>query len=146
VDGFRSNYGNSGHLVRGARVSIDYEIDWYGPAVVATINQAMHARGKKVADYLKKKIVSNISVSITGTSGRSKPGEFPRAETKKLMGSIFSDVVIAGIGIYDVSVGSTAEYAAPLELSMDRSFLKRTLMEETQEILRIFATPIMPLE
>lgn len=146
MEGFTSNHGNSGPLTRGARVFIDYEIDWYGPAVVATINRAMLNRGKKVAAYLKAKVVSNISVSITGASGRSKPGEFPRAETKRLMGSIFSDVTNAGIGIYDVSVGSTAPYAAPLELSMDRSFLKRTLLEESEEILRIFSTPITTIE
>ena len=147
---------NSGPLTMGSRVSVDFRMEWHGPLMISIINAAMLTRSKMAENHLKSKIVSNISTPVTGrvnrtwtrsgNTGRSRPGEFPRAETRRLMGSIVSTVDIAGPGIYDVSVGSTASYATPLELAMDRSFLKRTMEEETQQILAILSRPITGIE
>lgn len=135
--------------------------------VMTNINLAMSVRVGIATEWLRTKIVYNISrpvtkrltartvMSVTGASqtayfteisNRSKPGEFPKADTTLLMKSIFGEVRNPFIGIYDGYVGTPVDYAVPLELKMNRSFLKRTLLEEKATIVAILASPIQDRE
>lgn len=73
---------------------------------------------------------------------RSKPGEFPRADTTQLLRTIFTDYKQAGPGTFDGFVGSPLDYSLRLELKMNRSFLRRTLNEERSTVIRILTGPI----
>jgi len=66
-------------------------------------------------------------------ASRSKPGEFPRADTTRLM----KDIFYRRTGPTSALVGTSLKYGVKLELKMNRSFLRRTLYEFAPTIRRI---------
>jgi hypothetical protein len=78
----------------------------------------------------------------TVISDRSKPGEFPKADTTQLMKSIFTDVKHTAEGYIHGFVGTPLDYGWMLEVRMNRSFLVRTLQEEADKVRAILSGPI----
>jgi len=129
---------------------------WFIKEVSGKIAMTMHGRVKMITHYLRSKVVQNISRPVTKGKGlrggniisnRSKPGEFPKAETTHLMKTIFGNVVQTRKGMFDGHVGTTVSYGIILETSkrLDRSFLVRTLREETPRIKMMLSGPIKGL-
>lgn len=116
-------------------------LDWLGERVEKNINMGMDARVRLAAQLLRDRVVVNISRPVTKLGGgrvdpgsRSKPGEFPKADTTRLMKDIFWE----SRGEREAIVGTTLDYGAVLELGrLKRSFLQRTLREEQGRIRRI---------
>lgn len=135
---------------RGQRT--DVEVQWFIRQVQQRVTLHMRSRVTIAAEYLKSKVVRNISrpvYKLTGPRGgrvvtnRSKPGEFPKAETSQLMRTIFADVKGRGDTV-DAYVGTPLDYGLILETSprLDRSFLRRTFNEEQSNIKRILTVPV----
>lgn len=127
----------------------DYELKWHGKAVRSEMNREMGLRVRIASQYLRDRTVKNLSkpvIKIPGTKGRktrvdpdsrSNPGEFPRADTTRLMKDVFYRMVKPMEGV----VGTTLDYGLFLEVKMDRSFLRRTLREQSGPIRRILTKP-----
>ena len=126
---------------------------FFGKFLLAAEGEA-RVRTEVATEYLKNKVIKNISKPVTKTvvkrkrgkgtytkvTNRSKPGQYPKADTTQLMKSIFStlrdfrdDVRGEWVG----QVGTPLEYGLVLELLMDRSFLHRTLREEEKRLSQI---------
>ena len=124
-------------------------IDWYIENVSDKIAMTMKQRMGIVLEYLLTRTKKNISIPVqivVGPRGgqhveRSKPGEFPRLDTTMLQKTLFTDIKEDEKGIHGY-LGTPMEYALPLELDMDRSFLRRTLNEERGRITKILTGPI----
>lgn len=122
-----------------------YELEWYLDKVNKTLRMTVRQRLILATKFLKSKVVKNISKPVSVSVGprggrvvqRSKPGEFPRAETSTLMRSIFTEVRPESPGVWNGYVGTPIDYGAILELNLDRSFLQRTMEEERLGIRRI---------
>lgn len=134
---------------------------WFIEQAVANTKLTVRQRMEIATEYLRTKVVKNISVPviktvvsvgkqprneqghfqarrrITRVSGRSKPGEFPRADTTLLMKSIIGTVEEDNGGFVGY-VGTPVSYGVILEMKMDRSFLVRTLHEEKENLRKIF--------
>jgi len=76
-------------------------------------------------------------VTRTVVVERSKPGEYPRADTGLLSKSIFSEVKRVGRYSYKGYVGTPLDYGLILEWTLNRSFLLRTYMEEENNLIRL---------
>ncbi len=112
------------------------QIEWFGNQVAQNIRVGMAARLRVAAQLLRDRVVINLSKPVEKTRGqrsgrtrvvpgsRSRPGEFPRADTTRLMKDIFYEV--DGM---TARVGTTLDYGLILETQMDRSFLQRTMNE-----------------
>jgi hypothetical protein len=97
--------------------------------------------------YLQTKVVQNISVpvvkeksKITGriiVTERSKPGEFPRADTTQLMKTTFVKVKEVSPEIVEGYLGTPLDYGLFLEVMMERQWLTRTMTEEMETIRQI---------
>lgn len=113
---------------------------WFIKEVHQAISLTLKQRTVLGTEYLKDQMVKNLSVAVDrDKSGRvtvrSKPGEFPRAETTQLLKTIFTDYEHAEDGSYSEGyVGSPLDYSLILETQMNRSFFVRTLDEEIQAI------------
>lgn len=130
------------------------EVEWFINEVSSKIKLPIEARVKVATEFLRDKIVQNISRPVTKTpvtgkkgtytriTNRSKPGEYPKADTTQLMKSIFSVTMSTASGMYDGAIGTPIDYGVILELSMDRSFMVRTLFEERSKIVAILTGPI----
>jgi hypothetical protein len=143
--------------------------EWFIDKVMSKTRMTLKKRVTVATQYLRDKIVQNISVPVTneertryflveGKDGkkvqkkstrivvteRSKEGEFPRADTTLLMKTIFSEVKSQGTDIVDGYIGTPLKYGLILETSLrlKRSFLRRTLNEEIRNIERIIDGPI----
>ena len=129
-------------------VRFDARLEWFGERVRNNINVGMLARLKSVGQLLRDKIVINISIPVvkeksprTGlivVTERSVAGEFPRADTTRLMKDIFSDV---HEDEQLVRVGTTLDYGLWLEIRMQRGFIARTLLELADRLGVILASP-----
>jgi hypothetical protein len=149
-----------------AKVSAKAKINWHGQKVKRNIRLGMEQRIKLAAMMLRDQTVRNISRPVTKIKGRrrdskgkfrsatrvdptsrSKPGEFPKADTTRLMKDIFwqeDNRFFRGPGAI---IGTTLDYGAILELSsrLDRSFLRRTHREQLGRIRQILLTgPPLP--
>jgi hypothetical protein len=93
----------------------------------------MHLRVTVATLYMRDRIVRNISVPVTKVDGvvmdRSRPGQFPKADTTHLMKTIFHHVRSHRTGV-DGFVGTPLDYGLVLETKMNRSFLRKTLVRE----------------
>jgi hypothetical protein len=127
------------------------EIEWFIKEVSDKVSMAMRQRVRIATELLKSRVVKNISTPVvkgTGPRGgkvvtdRSKPGEFPHAETVELLKTIFGVVTETIKGVWDGFVGTPLDYGLILETKMHRSFLVRTLNEERDKIKRILTGPI----
>jgi hypothetical protein len=119
--------------------------------VLNRVNLTMHERVRLATAMLLSAITKNISTAVTigkgpkggrVVTGRSRPGEYPHAETVQLMRTLFSDVRENQDGSVDGFVGSPLEYSLILETQMDRSFLVRTLHEEASNLRLILTAPM----
>jgi len=131
-------------------------VQWYGEQVTNNIHMGMLRRLKITAQLLRDKVVINLSIPVlkqkskrTGRivvdpASRSKPGEFPRADTTRLMKDIFWEVDDSDPRNIRAYVGTTLDYGLFLEMFMDRSFLRRTLNEESARLAVIMAAPTGP--
>lgn len=137
---------------------------WFLNEVSDKVATSLRNRVRLATEHVRNQVVINISRPVTKTvrvysvrnpetgrvkrqqrtivSNRSKPGEFPKADTTQLMKTIFGDVREDGTGRIDGFVGSPLDYALFLELKMDRRFLTRTLAQERDTITRILTGPI----
>ena len=127
-------------------------VQWYGQKVMGNINVGMEKRLKVCAQLLRDKVVINLSIPVmketrkgkTVVTERSKPGEFPRADTTRLMKDIFWELrgpVVEGGQFTTAVVGTTLDYGLRLELHMNRSFLLRTLNEVSGQLGLILGSP-----
>ncbi len=126
-------------------------IEWFIENVSDRIQLTMKRRVGIATELLKSKVVRNISIAVVKgigprggrvVTGRSKPGEFPRAETTMLLKNIFSGVRETSRGVWDGFVATSLDYGVILETRMHRSFLVRSLREERSKITRILTGPI----
>ncbi len=128
-------------------------VNWLGDRVRRNIRMGLEQRLKVTAQLLRDRVVINISIPVvkekrkitstdpatgrtrtrtkTVVTERSKPGEFPRADTTRLMKDIFWELHPETMSAH---VGTTLDYGLRLELHMRRSFLRRTLFEVQNQI------------
>jgi hypothetical protein len=151
-------YGNSPAIVdaMARRVAFDtrrdVRIQWFIKEVSDKIRMTLMNRMRMATAYLLSRTVKNISVPVTKTVGkisgrivasdRSKPGEFPRADTTQLMKTVFSDVRQDMPGVVDGFIGTPLDYGVILETRMSREFLTRTLREEKRILISMLTGPI----
>ncbi len=128
-----------------AASNVSVRIEWFGKSVIRTIESEMTRRIGRVIVIVQRAVVTNISIPVhilIGPRGgrivfRSKPGEFPRADTTDLMRSIFTHQSrMTGY------IATPQIYGKYLEKDLDRSFLVRTLHEERPTIRRILTARI----
>lgn len=121
---------------------------WFIDETVSAVNLMAGQRVKLATEFLKNKVIVNISRPVTKTvvggrtivTNRSKPGEFPKADTTQLMKTIFSDYE-SKEGSHVGYVGTPLDYGLILELHMQRPFLLRTFNEEYENIMKILNGP-----
>lgn len=136
---------------RAAKTAIRTE--WFINNVLAKANVSFAQRVTIATEYLRSKVTVNISkpvtksqvkmirngktVTRTRVTERSKPGEFPRADTTLLMKSLLTDVSEPIPRVHVGKIGTPLDYGVILELFRDRSFLLRTLNEERGVVMKI---------
>ena len=123
-------------------------LNWFDKQVATNIKIGMQGRLKLAGQMLRDKVVINISRPVTKVksnrtgrtvvvpSSRSKPGEFPKADTTRLMKDIFWEMR----GPTSVIVGTTLDYGLILETRRNRSFLKRTHDEMLPVLRRVITS------
>ena len=123
------------YTARSIRVS--GRITWFDQQVAAGLRVSMEKRLDITAQLLRDKIVANISLPVEKSgktvTRRSVRGQFPRAQTTRLMKDIFWDRKGKLLRI----IGTSLDYGLWLEVVLDRSFLRRTLSEEQSTISRL---------
>jgi hypothetical protein len=126
------------------------EFESFVDDVSKRIDLTIRQRVTIAVNYLQGKIVKNISVPVTKVvigkrvrvTERSKPGEFPRADTTQLMKTVFCGVTEDGPGAIMGYVGTPLSYGLELETTKDRRFLTRTLDEERETVVKILTGPV----
>lgn len=115
-------------------------VEYLGQRWQKNFKMTVKARLMLVGQLLRDRIVINIAIPVTkyrnnrGTisvTDRSKPGEYPRADTTRLMKDVFWKLMD---NEREVRVGTTLDYGFILETQANRSFLLRTF-RETQHVL-----------
>lgn len=126
-------------------------MQWFIKEVCGKVAMSMRNRVSVATELVQTKVIRNIGTPVTkGTgprggrvvAGRSKPGEFPHAETTHLQKSIFAEVKEEGKGNWVGYVGTPLSYGLILETRLNRSFLARTLQEERSKVRAILTGPI----
>lgn len=125
---------------------IEDQIKFFDEQLMRGVTMTARSRLRLAAMILRDRVVVNISRPVVKVRGkrsrriqvdprsRSKPGEFPHAETTRLMKSIFYQVE----GNRAI-VGTPLGYGLILEVKRQRSFLVRTLNEMIPTLRRIMA-------
>lgn len=152
MDGGTSGLG--GGALRGALSARqgrqDVKLRWFQREMERNTRKALSPRIRLACQILRDRVVSNISVpvvkvrkkltrgprvgqTVTVVVERSKPGEYPRADTTQLMKTTFWEMRDELTGI----VGTPLDYGVVLETKMDRSWLRRTLNEQEGTLRRI---------
>lgn len=133
------------------RLRFETRIQWLGDQVQQGITMTMRARVRLAAQLVRDKVVINLSTPVRKIQGRgsrsgrytrmrvdpasrSRPGQFPRADTTRLMKDIFYEQGASGM---HAIVGTTLDYGLILETIMNRSFLRRTLAEMQPDLTRL---------
>lgn len=123
------------------------KVEWFGDRVAQNIRIGMAQRIRLAVQLLRDKTVINISKPVRKYMGpisgrtqvdpasRSKPGEFPKADTTRLMKDVFYEA--RGM---EGRIGTTLDYGLILETKMDRSFLRRTMTEMRPTITRLLVS------
>jgi len=147
---------NPQQAIAQRNIRINTRVDWAEAKQFSnTLHGEMKARVRLAGQLLRDKVVVNISRPVRKVPGvrgrdgrrrtwvdptsRSKPGEFPKADTTRLMKSIFAKKILKG---YGVQVGTPVTYGLFLELFMDRSFLRRTIKEFAPQLRRVLTKPL----
>jgi hypothetical protein len=127
-------------------------IEWFIDNVSSKVAISMRNRVRLAAQYLKSRITRNISRPVTKgrgprggrvVTGRSVSGEFPKADTTQLMKTLMDGVIESSPGVFDGWVGTPLDYGVILELRMNRSFLVRTLREESSTVTALLTGPVV---
>lgn len=132
---------------------ISSRIQWFDKRLQRGLKIAMSTRLKFVGQLVRDQVVQNLSIPVVkevstkagrrmtrvARDSRSKPGEFPRADTTRLMRDIFCELSKDGKTVW---VGTTLDYGLILESKMDRSFLVRTLREMEPDIRNLMTAGI----
>lgn len=141
-----TNTGGDPHVERQIRA--DVQIRWFDREMRRNLRVGLAGRLKLAAQLLRDKTVLNLSKPVRKFKGprsgriqvdpasRSKEGEFPRADTTRLMKDIFWRME----GQASAIVGTTLAYGLLLETKMNRSFLRRTLNQMLPTIRRVILT------
>jgi len=126
----------------------NFRLEWFADQVVEKLSNDLAGRVEIATNVLKDAVVRNISVPVTKVVSpktgrvrvmeRSKPGEFPRADTTRLMKSIFAKTARDERGPVGY-VGTPLDYGLYLELRLERQFLTRTLKELAPLLKRMIA-------
>lgn len=124
--------------------------EWFIDEAVKSVSLTARQRVVLATEWLRNKTVLNISIPVvkevkqrkdggqhTVVTERSKPGEFPRADTTLLRKSIFGEVAETEPSTIDGFVGTPIDYGVRLELQLNRSFLLRTFVEQKPTLLKI---------
>lgn len=135
---------------RAARAEqVAANLQWYTDNVVSQVEMTLRQRVALAAEFLRSKIVTNISRPVTKLPGgkatdRSKPGEFPKADTTQLMKTIFWEVSPEQDPEIWAIVGTPLDYGLILEVSstLNRTYLKRTLLENLDTVKAMLTGPI----
>lgn len=108
------------------------------------VGKILRSKGLISLKEARKKKDVFVFHARTRVTKRSKPGEYPRADTTRLMKDIFSDYIKYGDSIHDGIVGTTLDYGVILELSrrLHRGYLVKTLVENQGLIKKILTIPI----
>lgn len=123
---------------------------WFIKEVCQKIDLTMEQRLRLITASVLSQVVRNISTPVVVgrgprggrvVTGRSRAGEFPRAETSNLLRGIFSDVQFVN-GAWEGYIGTSTEYGLILETKMERSFLVRTLNESGMEVQQMLTESI----
>lgn len=133
-------------------VQIRTRLEWYGQQFEHDMRVTNRQRIELASSTLKDLVKHNISVPVTRrktrsgrtavvSGSRSKPGEYPRADTTRLRNDIFHDVTQKGPGVVTGRVGTTLHYGLILETRRQRSFLLRTLNENRDAMRRLLTAP-----
>lgn len=119
-------------------------LEWHGDEIVGAMLQGMRKRVRLAGAFLRDEVVKNISKPVTKIrrngrtvvvgSSRSRPGQYPRADTTALMKSITWTTTDRGL---TVIVSTNLHYGLILEVKMNRSFLMRTMNEKMPVLRRI---------
>lgn len=127
-------------------VRFSNRVQWFDQQVAQGLTLTVRARVTLAVQLLRDKVVINISDPVSkyrargrtrvDPNSRSKPGEFPKADTTRLMKDIFWRVDDRGKEIVGI-VGTTLDYGLILETKMQRSFLVRTLNEMRGQLTHI---------
>ena len=139
----------------------DTRIVWHGDRVKGQIRSELSKRVQRAAMMVQSKTQKNISKPFRGAGSSrryaakgskprvgtpSSPGEFPRADLGRLRQSIFSKAESKLTWI----VATTLDYGAWLEEGTTkmaaRPFLKKTLGQMRNAIVRILTAPIRGTE
>lgn len=131
----------------------DVKIQWFIKRYTDDIAFTMKQRITVATILVHSRIVQNISRPVTKSTGprggrvvtnRSKPGEFPKAETAQLMKSLFLVVVSPRRGRWEGRIGTPLNYGGILEKwpQIDRNYAGRTLKENIAVVIRILTGPI----
>lgn len=136
-----------------------FDLRWNGALLLRTARLELSKRMLIAGQVLRDKVVLNVSMPVlkerrrykvvdpdTGKASwksytvvvrRSVAGEFPRADTTRLMKDIFVRQPEPGL----IQVGTTLDYGFYLETSpkLKRSFLRRTLREMAPKLRQIIA-------
>jgi hypothetical protein len=145
------------------RLRIETRIQSFIDKKLKQVNLTMAQRIKVATQFLRDAVAVNLSrpVRKSRTAGRSatgqftqatrtvvdpasrsKRGEFPRADTTRLMKDIFTSISPDGL---EGKVGTTLLYGLVLETKLDRSFLRRTMNERRSQIISILLHGENPL-
>jgi hypothetical protein len=150
----------------GTRLRIETRIQSFIDKKLKQVNLTMAQRIKVATQFLRDAVAVNLSRPVrkikkssvvvdpqTGSkttktrtvvdpASRSKRGEFPRADTTRLMKDIFTSISPDGL---EGKVGTTLLYGLVLETKLDRSFLRRTMNERRSQIISILLHGENPL-
>jgi len=134
----------------GVAAAHDVRWEWYVNKVNSKVAMTLTQRMRVATEYLKSCVIKNLSIPVVKSrgprggrvvTGRSRPGEYPHAETTQLMKTVFSYVQPFGKAV-EGYVGTPLDYGLILETKMNRSFLVRTLNEQRGRITKILTGPI----
>ena len=129
------------------------QIQWFDQQLMQGVEMTTRKRVSFAAQWLRDRIVINISRPVRKIRGgksksgktktqvdresRSKPGEFPKADTTRLMKDVFWQKTHGGS---TAQVGVTLDYGLYLEVFMDRSFILKTFNQEHAMLSKILGT------
>lgn len=122
-------------------LSADMKIEFFTREIERQLITGLDRRTKLATKLLADKAKVNISLPVSRSASgqviqRSRPGEYPRLETSRLM----KDLFITRQGPAWYRLGTSLDYGLILETMLNRSFLRRTLMELRNQIRRILVS------
>lgn len=116
---------------------------WRGDEYEAAVTKIMSTRVLIAAEHLRNRVVRNISIP-SRTMGRSKAGQFPRADTGRLRNTIFrrmgSDGLMAQVGT-NLNYGLWLEYGTKAKVIFPKKGLFLSWIDPTSG-KRIYARKV----